>query len=376
MIIGILKEIKTKESRVAMTPAGVEQLVGLGHTVCVETRAGDGSGFPDPQYEKAGGKILAFPKEIYATCAMVMKVKEPLAKEYPLIRKGQVVFTYFHFAASEELTRAIIKSGCTAVAYETVKKANGSLPLLTPMSEVAGKMAVHEGAKYLEKTFGGKGKLLGGVPGVDSGTVLILGGGVVGVNAAKIACGLGAKVYLLDTNLERLRYLSDVMPPNCFPIASSPANIRRYLQEADLVVGAVLIPGATAPRLVTRDMLRFMKKGSVIVDVAIDQGGCIETARPTTHDDPIYEVDGIIHYCVANMPGAVSMTSTIALTNATLPYAIEIAEKGVQRAALDNPEIAQGINVIDGKVTYAGVAEAFGLKYTPIEKALGAKRRR
>jgi len=376
MIIGILKEIKTKESRVAMTPAGVEQLVGLGHTVCVETRAGDGSGFPDPQYEKAGGKILASPKEIYATCAMVMKVKEPLAKEYPLIRKGQVVFTYFHFAASEELTRAIIKSGCTAVAYETVKKANGSLPLLTPMSEVAGKMAVHEGAKYLEKTFGGKGKLLGGVPGVDSGTVLILGGGVVGVNAAKIACGLGAKVYLLDTNLERLRYLSDVMPPNCFPIASSPANIRRYLQEADLVVGAVLIPGATAPRLVTRDMLRFMKKGSVIVDVAIDQGGCIETARPTTHDDPIYEVDGIIHYCVANMPGAVSMTSTIALTNATLPYAIEIAEKGVQRAALDNPEIAQGINVIDGKVTYAGVAEAFGLKYTPIEKVLGARRRK
>jgi alanine dehydrogenase len=376
MIIGILKEIKTKESRVAMTPAGVEQLVGLGHTVCVETRAGDGSGFPDPQYEKAGGKILASPKEIYATCAMVMKVKEPLAKEYPLIRKGQVVFTYFHFAASEELTRAIIKSGCTAVAYETVKKANGSLPLLTPMSEVAGKMAVHEGAKYLEKTFGGKGKLLGGVPGVDSGTVLILGGGVVGVNAAKIACGLGAKVYLLDTNLERLRYLSDVMPPNCFPIASSPANIRRYLQEADLVVGAVLIPGATAPRLVTRDMLRFMKKGSVIVDVAIDQGGCIETARPTTHDDPIYEVDGIIHYCVANMPGAVSMTSTIALTNATLPYAIEIAEKGVQRAALDNPEIAQGINVIDGKVTYTGVAEAFGLKYTPIEKVLGARQRK
>jgi alanine dehydrogenase len=376
MIIGILKEIKTKENRVSMTPAGAEQLVGRGHTMCVETHAGEGSGFADSQYEKAGCKILASPKEIYAKCAMVMKVKEPLAKEYPLIRKGQVVFTYFHFAASEELTRAVIKSGCTAVAYETVKKANGSLPLLTPMSEVAGKMAVHAGAKYLEKTFGGKGKLLGGVPGVDCGTVLILGGGVVGVNAAKIACGLGAKVYLLDTNLERLRYLSDVMPPNCFPIASSPANIRRYLQEADLVVGAVLIPGATAPRLVTRDMLKIMKKGTVIVDVAIDQGGCIETARPTTHDDPIYEVDGIIHYCVANMPGAVSMTSTIALTNATLPYAIEIADKGVTRAALDNPEIAQGINVIDGKVTYTGVAEAFGLKYTPIEKVLGVKRRK
>jgi alanine dehydrogenase len=375
MIVGVLKEIKIKENRVAMTPAGVEQLVAQGHTVCVERLAGEGSGFTDQQYEKAGAAILRVPKDIYAKCAMIMKVKEPLPGEYALIRKGQVMFTYFHFAASAELTRAIVKSGCTAVAYETVKKANGSLPLLTPMSEVAGKMAVHEGAKYLEKTFGGKGKLLGGVPGVDSGTVLILGGGVVGVNAAKIACGLGAKVYLLDTNLERLRYLSDVMPPNCFPVVSSPANIRRYLQEADLVVGAVLIPGATAPRLVTRDMLKLMKKGTVIVDVAIDQGGCIETARPTTHDDPIYEVEGIIHYCVANMPGAVSMTSTIALTNATLPYAIEIAGKGVRRAAIDNPEIAQGINIINGRVTYPGVAEAFGLKYTPLAKVLVERKR-
>jgi alanine dehydrogenase len=376
MIIGVLKEIKTKENRVAMTPAGVEQMVARGHTVCVETRAGEGSGFPDPQYGHAGATVLARPRDIYAKCAMIMKVKEPLPVEYALIRKGQVMFTYFHFAASEELTRAIIKSGCTAVAYETVKKSNGSLPLLTPMSEVAGKMAVHEGAKYLEKTFGGKGKLLGGVPGVASGTVLILGGGVVGVNAAKIACGLGAKVYLLDTNLERLRYLSDVMPPNCFPVISSPANIRRYLQEADLVVGAVLIPGATAPRLITRDMLKIMKKGTVIVDVAIDQGGCIETARPTTHDDPIYQVDGIIHYCVTNMPGAVSMTSTIALTNATLPYALEIADKGVRQAALDNPEIAEGINIIDGRVTYPGVAEAFGLKCTPLRRILEAKKQR
>ncbi len=318
MIVGVLKEIKSKENRVAMTPAGVEQLVAHGHTVGVETRAGEGSGFTDDQYEKGGARILASPQQVYTQCAMVMKVKEPLPVEFPLIRKGQVVFTYFHFAASEELTRAIIASGSTAVAYETVEKANGSLPLLTPMSEVAGKMAVHEGAKYLEKIYGGKGKLLGGVPGVDVGTVLIIGGGTVGVNAAKIACGLGAKVYLLDSNLERLRYLSDVMPPNCFQVVSSPANIRKYLQEADLVVGAVLIPGATAPRLVTRDMLKLMKKGTVIVDVAIDQGGCVETARPTTHDDPIYEVDGIIHYCVANMPGAVSMTSTIALTNATL----------------------------------------------------------
>jgi alanine dehydrogenase len=305
---------------------------------------------------------------------MVMKVKEPLPSEYPLMRRGQVMFTYFHFAASEDLTRAVIRSGCTAVAYETVRKANGSLPLLTPMSEVAGKMAVHAGAKYLEKTFGGKGKLLGGVPGVDCGTVLILGGGVVGVNAAKIACGLGARVYLLDTSLERLRYLSDVMPPNCFPVFSSPANIRKYLAEADLVVGAVLIPGAAAPRLITRDMLKIMKKGTVIVDVAIDQGGCIETARPTTHDDPIYEVDGIIHYCVANMPGAVSMTSTIALTNATLPYAFELADKGVERAALENPEIAEGVNIIAGKVTCLGVAEAFSLRYVPLAEALKKKR--
>jgi alanine dehydrogenase len=376
MIVGVLKEIKTKENRVAMTPAGAEQMAARGHEVYVEARAGEGSGFSDLQYEKAGARILGAAKAVYGQCEMVMKVKEPLAVEYPLIRKGQIVFTYFHFAASEELTRAMIASGCAAVAYETVEKANGTLPLLTPMSEVAGKMAVHEGAKYLEKTYGGKGKLLGGVPGVDSGTVLVIGGGVVGVNAAKTACGLGAKVYLLDTSLERLRYLSDVMPPNCFPVFSSPANIRTYIQEADLVVGAVLIPGAAAPRLVTRDMLKLMKKGTVIVDVAIDQGGCVETARPTTHDDPIYEVDGIIHYCVANMPGAVSMTSTLALTNATLPYALQIADKGLKRAALENPEIAKGINIIAGKVTYPGVAQAFGLKVSALEKALAARRGR
>ncbi len=376
MRIGVLKEIKTKENRVAMTPAGVEQLAARGHEVHVETRAGEGSGFADAQYEKAGARVCRTAREIYDACDMIMKVKEPLASEYPLLRRGQVVFTYFHFAASEELTRVVIASRCVAVAYETVTRPNGSLPLLTPMSEVAGKMAVHEGAKYLEKTYGGKGKLLGGVPGVDTGTVLILGGGTVGINAAKIACGLGAKVYLLDTNLERLRYLSDVMPPNCFPIVSSPANIRRYLPEADLVIGAVLIPGAAAPRLVTREMLKLMKKGSVIVDVAIDQGGCVETARPTTHDDPIYEVDGVIHYCVANMPGAVSMTSTIALTNATLPYAVEIADKGIRRAALENPEIAHGINIFEGKVTHPGVAAAFGLPYTEVAKALGPARKK
>jgi alanine dehydrogenase len=287
-----------------------------------------------------------------------------------MIRKDQILFTYFHFAASLELTRAIIDSGSIAVAYETVERGNGSLPLLTPMSEVAGRMSIQEGAKYLEKTFGGKGILLSGVPGVDSGTVLILGGGIVGTNAAKMACGLGAKVYLLDNNLERLRYLSDVMPKNCFPLMSSPATIRRLIKEADLVVGAVLITGAVAPKLVTRDMLKIMKKGSVIVDVAIDQGGCVETSRATTHDDPIFEVDGIIHYCVANMPGAVSYTSTKALTNATLPYALEIADKGYEKAARENPEIAKGINIIKGKVTYKGVAEAFGLEYESFDSLL------
>ena len=376
MKIGVPTEIKRHEYRVGMTPHSVKAYVKAGHEVRVQQGAGVGSGYEDAEYAAAGARVVSDKKELFGWSDMIVKVKEPLAEEFGLLREGQILFTYLHLAAAPDLAKELLKRKVTGVAYETIELADRSLPCLTPMSEIAGRLSVQEGAKYLEKTFGGKGKLLGGVPGVDSGTVLILGGGVVGVNAAKIACGLGAKVYLLDTNLERLRYLSDVMPPNCFPIASSPANIRRYLQEADLVVGAVLIPGATAPRLVTRDMLRFMKKGSVIVDVAIDQGGCIETARPTTHDDPIYEVDGIIHYCVANMPGAVSMTSTIALTNATLPYAIEIAEKGVQRAALDNPEIAQGINVIDGKVTYAGVAEAFGLKYTPIEKVLGAKRRR
>ena len=370
MKVGVLKEIKTKENRVAMTPAGVEQMVALKHTVMVETMAGEGSGFADGDYEKAGARIESSAKAVYEKSEMVMKVKEPLPVEYPLIRKGQVLFTYFHFAASEELTRAIIDTGAIAVAYETVEKANGSLPLLTPMSEVAGRMAIHEGAKYLEKTYNGKGILLGGVPGTEPGTVIVLGGGIVGTNAAKIACGMGAKVYLLDTNLERLRYLSDVMPKNCFPLMSNPAVLRKLLKEADLVVGAVLIPGAVAPKLITREMLGYMKKGSVIVDVAIDQGGCFETSRATTHDDPIFEVDGIIHYCVANMPGAVSMTSTVALTNATLPYAIQLANKGYKIAALENREIAKGLNIVEGKVTYKGVAEAFNLTFEPFESVL------
>lgn len=370
MQVGVPKEIKIKENRVAMTPAGVEQMIAHGHTVQVEAAAGEGSGFSDGDYEQAGAVIIGTAPEIYKNCAMIMKVKEPLPVEYPLIRKGQVLFTYFHFAASKQLTEAVMNAGCVAVAYETVEKADRSLPLLTPMSEVAGRMAIQEGAKYLEKTFGGKGILLGGVPGVEPGTVLVIGGGVVGTNAAMVACGLGAKVYLLDTNLQRLRYLSEMMPKNCFPVVSSPANLRKFLAEADLVVGAVLIPGATAPRLVTRDMLKLMKKGSVIVDVAIDQGGCIETSKPTTHDDPIFEVDGIVHYCVANMPGAVAMTSTLALTNATLPYALEIADKGYKKAALENPEIAAGINISDGKVTCIGVAEAFSLACSPVQELL------
>ena len=370
MQVGILKEIKTKENRVAMTPAGVEQMIEHGHTVGVETTAGEGSGFSDRQYEKAGAKIVGTAQEIYTQSDMVMKVKEPLPVEYRLIRSGQILFTYFHFAACEELTKAVMGSGCIAVAYETVEKANGTLPLLTPMSEVAGRMAIHEGSKYLEKIYGGKGVLLGGVPGVEPGTVIVIGGGIVGTNAAKMACGMGAKVYLLDTNLERLRYLSDVMPKNCFPLMSSPATLRRLLPEADLVVGAVLIPGAAAPKLLTQEMLKYMRKGSVIVDVAIDQGGCVETAKATTHDDPIYEVDGIIHYCVANMPGAVSMTSTLALTNATLPYAIELADKGYKTAARENPELAKGINIIAGKITYKGVAEAFNLEYIPLDSML------
>jgi len=370
MRVGILKEIKTKEHRVSMTPSGVEQMLAHGHEVLFETGAGDGSVFYNEDYIKAGATICNSPEEIYEKCDMIMKVKEPLPVEYPLIRKGQILFTYFHFAASLELTRAMIDSGSISIAYETVELQNGSLPLLTPMSEVAGKMAIQEGAKYLEKTYGGNGTLLSGVPGVDPGIVLIIGGGIVGTNAAKIACGLGAKVYLLDTNLERLRYLSDIMPPNCFLLMSSPATLRRLLKEADLVVGAVLITGAVAPKLISRDMLKLMKKGSVIVDVSIDQGGCVETAKPTTHDDPIYEVDGVIHYCVANMPGAVSYTSAKALTNATLPYALEIADKGYINAAKENPEIAKGINVFKGKVTHKGVAEAFDMDYEPLDSLL------
>jgi alanine dehydrogenase len=370
MLVGILKEIKAEENRVCMTPAGVEVMIANGHSVLVEKNAGSGSGFEDAAYLKAGAEIAETAREIFERSDMVMHVKEPLPSEYNLIRQDQIVFTYLHLAAAEELTHALIKSKAVCIAYETIQKPDRSLPLLTPMSEVAGRMAIQQGAKYLEMVQGGHGVLLGGVPGVDPGNVVVIGGGIVGINAAKMACGLGAKVYILDMNLDRLRYLSDVMPANCFGLFSSPATLRELIKRADVVVGAVLIPGAKAPKLITRDMLKTMKPGSVLVDVAIDQGGCFETSKATTHSDPIYTVDGVVHYCVANMPGAVPRTSTLALTNATLPYAVEIANKGWVKSMQENPEIKYGANVINGKVTYQAVAEAFGLEYTPIETLL------
>lgn len=370
MIVGILKEIKSEENRVAMTPAGVEIMKKNGHTVLVEKNAGVGSGFGDEAYAAAGAQIVKTAKEVYDRSDMVMHVKEPMPSEYTLIREDQIVFTYFHLAADEELTRAMIKGKSIDIAYETIQKGDGSLPLLIPMSEVAGRMAIQQAAKYLEMEYGGEGILLGGVPGVEPATVLVIGAGTVGTHAAKMACGLGAKVYVVDSYLPRLRYLNDVMPQNCFVLMSSPETIRRLIREADAVIGSVLIPGAKTPKLVTRDMLKTMKRGSVMVDVAIDQGGCFETSKATTHKDPIYTIDGVIHYCVGNMPGAVAKTSTMALTNATLPYAVEIANKGWKKAMKENPEIEKGANVIKGAITFKGVAEAFGLEFTPIEKLL------
>ena len=371
MIIGILKEIKTAERRVSMTPAGAEVLNHHGHQVLVEQQAGIGSGFTDQAYQQAGADIVATPAEIYQKADMVMHVKEPMPVEYKMIREGQIVFTYLHLAANEPLTRALMAARSINIAYETVQKPDGSLPLLRPMSEVAGRMAIQQGAKYLEMAYGGRGVLLGGVPGVMPATVIVIGGGSVGVNAAKMACGMGAKVYLLDSSIDRLRYLSDVMPKNCFLLMSTPAMLRDLIKEADVVVGAVLSPGAKAPKLITRPMLSTMKPGAVLVDVAIDQGGCFETSQPTTHTDPIFIVDGIIHYCVANMPGAVARTSTLALTNATLPYAVKIADLGWKQAMLENPDIRLGANVVLGKVTYEGVADAFSLEHTPVISFLG-----
>ncbi len=361
MIIGCPKEIKNNENRVALTPGGALELVRRGHTVYMQHTAGLGSGYSDEDYVEAGAIILPTIEEVYAKSETIVKVKEPIQEEYDLVREGQFLFTYFHFASSRPLTEAMIKSKAICLAYETVESPNGSLPLLIPMSEVAGRMAIQQGANYLEKPKGGIGILLGGVPGVKPAKVVVLGGGVVGIQAAKVAAGMGAQVILMDINLERLRYLSDVLPANVRTVYSSEFNIRKELSTVDLIVGAVLIPGAKAPHLITRDMLSEMRDGSVVVDVAVDQGGCIETCKPTTHADPTYVVDGVLHYCVANMPGAVPYTSTLALTNATLPYLLKIADKGWEKACAEDPGLKKGLNVVRGEIVYQPVAEAFGL---------------
>ncbi|NBA87926.1 alanine dehydrogenase [Emticicia sp. CRIBPO] len=370
MVVGVPKEIKNNENRVALTPAGVLELLKHNHKVYIQQNAGFNSGFDDAEYIEAGAVILSTIEEIYEIADMIVKVKEPVEPEYKLIKKDQLLFTYFHFASSEPLTNAMLENGSVCLAYETVEKDDKSLPLLVPMSEVAGRMAIQEGAKYLEKPQKGKGVLLGGVPGVPAGKVLIIGGGVVGTQAAKMAAGLGARVVIMDVSLPRLRYLSDIMPANVTTIMSNAYNIREAIKEADLIIGAVLIPGTKAPNLVTREMLKIMKPGTVIVDVAVDQGGCIETCRPTTHEDPTFVIDDVVHYCVANMPGAVPYTSTVALTNATLPYVVQLANKGWKNACNDNIELKRGLNVINGAVVYKGVADAFGLPLQEIEDFL------
>ncbi|MGB0429798.1 MAG: alanine dehydrogenase [Bacteroidia bacterium] len=363
MIIGVPKEIKNNENRVGLTPASVQEYVKRGHTVYVQATAGDGTGFTDDMYVDAGAEILPTIEDVYAKAKMIVKVKEPIEPEYGLIRENQLLFTYFHFAASEALTNAMIKSKSICLAYETVEKEDRSLPLLIPMSEVAGRMSTQQGAKYLEKPMGGRGILMGGVPGVLPAKVMILGGGVVGTQAAHMAAGLGADVTILDISLERLRYLDDIMPQNVTTMMSNEYNIRDLLPKVDLIIGAVLIPGAKAPHLITKDMLKEMRPGTVVVDVAVDQGGCIETCKPTTHAEPTYVVDEVLHYCVANMPGAVPYTSTIGLNNATLPYGLQLAEKGWKQACMDNRELALGLNIIKGDVVYQAVSDAFGLPY-------------
>lgn len=370
MIIGVPKEIKNNENRVALTPAGVNEFVKRNHTVYVQATAGNGSGYTDDDYSEAGATVLATIEEVYAIAEMIIKVKEPIASEYSLIKKDQLVFTYFHFASYEPLTNAMIKSEGVCLAYETVELPDRSLPLLVPMSEVAGRMSIQEGAKYLEKPLKGRGILLGGVPGVPPANVLILGGGIVGTQAARMAAGLGAHVTIMDISLARLRYLADVMPANVVTMYSNEYNIRNLLPTQDLIIGAVLIPGAKAPNLITRDMLKDMRAGTVLVDVAVDQGGCIETCEPTTHEDPTFIIDDVVHYCVANMPGAVPYTSTIALTNATLPYALQLANKGWKQACIDNPWLRKGLNVVNGKVVYKGVSDTFGLEYTDVDELL------
>ncbi len=370
MIIGIPKEIKSAENRVGMTPAGVLEMTKAGHTVYVQSTAGLGTDFYDEDYEKAGAKILPTIEDVYGIADMIVKVKEPIEPEYKLIKENQLLFTYFHFASCEPLTKAMIEQKAICLSYETVETPDRKLPLLIPMSEVAGRMAVQEGAKYLERTYSGRGVLLAGVPGVPPAKVLVIGGGVVGTQAARIAAGMGADVTIMDLNLDRLRYLDDVMPANVDTLASNEMRMREIVQEVDLIIGAVLIPGAKAPKLITRDMLPTMKQGCVLVDVAIDQGGCFETSKPTTHQDPTYIIDDIIHYTVANMPGAVPFTSTMALTNATLPYALQLANKGWQEACRDNSALKLGLNIVKGDVVYKGVSEAFDLPYVPVEDIL------
>ena len=363
MIVGVPKEVKQDEYRVAMVPAGVEELTRAGHTVLIQTGAGSGSGITDEQYTATGAQIVATDAEVWARGDLIVKVKEPMRDEWPRMRAGQTVFTYFHFAADELLTRAVMESGITAIAYETIKDAKGTLPLLTPMSEVAGRMSIQEGAKYLERPFDGRGILLAGVPGVPPATVSVIGAGVVGANAARVAAGLGANVFILDVNLDRLRYIDDVMPQNVTTVFSNRLNILDCLRHSDLVIGAVLIPGARAPHLVRREDLKVMQPRAVVIDVAIDQGGCFETSRPTTHAKPTYIVDDIVHYCVTNMPGAVGRTSTYALTNVTLPYALQLANKGSERAVKENPALLAGVNVKAGRVTNKAVADTFGLEF-------------
>ena len=370
MKIGVPKEIKTNENRVALVPAGVVALVAEGHSVWVESGAGLGSGFSDEQYQNAGAHIAPDADSTWAEAELIVKVKEPIKTEWPRIRAGQILFTYFHFAADRELTEAHLASGATCIAYETVALPTGELPLLTPMSEVAGRMAVHEGAKYLEKLYGGRGVLLGGVPGVLPAQVVILGGGVVGSNAARLAAGLGARVVILDVSLTRLRYLDEVLPANVQTLFSNRHNLLEQIASADLVIGGVLIPGATAPKLIRREDLKTMQEGSVIVDVAVDQGGCVETTHPTTHQDPVYRVDGVVHYAVANMPGGVPRTSTLALTNATFPYLLQLANKGWQQALRDSVPLRHGLNIVDGKISYRAVAESFGLPFLAAESFL------
>ncbi|KAL0238079.1 hypothetical protein GEMRC1_012552 [Eukaryota sp. GEM-RC1] len=373
MIIGVPKEIKNNENRVGLTPAGVRELTKRGHTVYVQHTAGENSGFPDSDYEEAGAHILPTIEDTYAAVDMIVKVKEPIEPEYGLIKEDQLLFTFFHFASHLPLTEAMIKSKSVCVAYETVEKSDKSLPLLAPMSEIAGRLASQKGANYLEKPLGGKGILLAGTPGVLPARVIVIGGGSVGYNAALMAAGLGADVIIMDVSLPRLRYLAEVMPKNVKTMMSNDYNIRKVIKDADLVIGAVLIPGAKAPHLITRDMLKLMQKGTVVVDVAVDQGGCIETCKPTTHADPVYVIDDILHYCVANMPGCVPFTSTLALTNATLPYVIQLADKGWRQAALENSEFVPGLNVIHGDVVYRAVADAFDIPWVPVEKYLSAE---